>query len=234
MTCSSTFRNRWPAWLSCGSTRRALCGSARAGSRARWNPRSPSRSTATRSAICARASWRRPGTLRLRERLLCLRTPGLPIRRSPGAVAHPIAELPHEVLRFLLQQPVLRGGQPRRPAAFDLFSNTTPGWERVQAICNYVHAKVAFGYAIRAPHQDRPRRVHRAPGRVPRLSSIWPSRFAGRWAFPRATPPAIWATSAFPINGHAHGFQRVVRGVSGESLVDRRCSPQSCRGSGAS
>jgi transglutaminase-like putative cysteine protease len=32
-------------------------------------------------------------------------------------------------------------------AAWDLFSQSTPGWARVQAICDFLHRHIAFGYA---------------------------------------------------------------------------------------
>jgi transglutaminase-like putative cysteine protease len=44
----------------------------------------------------------------------------------------------------------LRGGQPDA-RGFRSVWNTTPGWQRVQAICNWVHAKVTFGYAFARP-----------------------------------------------------------------------------------
>jgi transglutaminase-like putative cysteine protease len=89
------------------------------------------------------------GTLRLRNDFL-FEDPGLadPVRAE--AVAHPIAELPHEVLRFLLPSRYCEVDS-LAAAAFDLFGNTTPGWGRVQAICNWVHAKVMFGYSFARP-----------------------------------------------------------------------------------
>jgi transglutaminase-like putative cysteine protease len=89
------------------------------------------------------------GTLRLKNDFL-FEDPGLPDPASPRAIAHPIAELPHQVLRFLLSSRYCEVDS-LAAAAFDLFGNTVPGWERVQAICNYVHAKVAFGYSFARP-----------------------------------------------------------------------------------
>jgi len=89
------------------------------------------------------------GTLRLKNDFL-FQDSGEPDPVSPNAVAHPIAELPHEVLRFLLPSRYCEVDS-LAPAAFDLFGNTSPGWERVQAICNYVNAKVTFGYGFARP-----------------------------------------------------------------------------------
>lgn len=89
------------------------------------------------------------GTLRLKNDFL-FEDSGLADPVQPQAIAHPIAELPHEVLRFLLPSRYCEVDS-LTPAAFDLFGNTTPGWGRVQAICNWVHAKVTFGYSFARP-----------------------------------------------------------------------------------
>ena len=86
------------------------------------------------------------GTLRLKSDFV-FEDSGLADPVNPGALAAPIAELPHEVLRFLLPSRYCEVDS-LAAAAFDLFGNTTPGWERVQAICNFVNAKVAFGYSF--------------------------------------------------------------------------------------
>jgi transglutaminase-like putative cysteine protease len=75
---------------------------------------------------------------------------GLADPGQPEARAHAIAELPHEVLRFLLPSRYCEVDS-LTPTAFDLFGNTVPGWQRVQAICNWVNAKVTFGYAFARP-----------------------------------------------------------------------------------
>ena len=89
------------------------------------------------------------GDLRLSNSFL-LEDSGLPDPASPYALAHPIAELPHETLRFLLPSRYCEVDS-LAGAAFDLFSNTRSGWERVQAVCGWVHTKVAFGYAFARP-----------------------------------------------------------------------------------
>ncbi len=90
-----------------------------------------------------------PGQLRLKNDFL-FEDPGLPDPASPYALAHPVAELPHDILRFLLSSRYCEVDS-LAPAAFDLFGNTVAGWERVRAICNWVHAKVAFGYSFARP-----------------------------------------------------------------------------------
>jgi transglutaminase-like putative cysteine protease len=62
----------------------------------------------------------------------------------------PIEELPHEVLQFLLNSRYCEVDR-LSAIAVELFGWTTPGWSRVQAICDWVHYKVAFNY-----HHARP------------------------------------------------------------------------------
>ncbi|HEX4007275.1 MAG TPA: transglutaminase family protein [Acidobacteriaceae bacterium] len=74
----------------------------------------------------------------------------LPDPASPQAIAHPIAELPHETLRFLLPSRYCEVDL-LTATAFDLFGYTKSGWERVQAVCDWVHYKITFGYNFARP-----------------------------------------------------------------------------------
>jgi transglutaminase-like putative cysteine protease len=62
-----------------------------------------------------------------------------------GARELPAQELPHEILRYLLNS---RYCEVDRFAeiATQLFGGIAPGWGRVQAICDWVHSNVQFGY----------------------------------------------------------------------------------------
>jgi transglutaminase-like putative cysteine protease len=64
---------------------------------------------------------------------------------NPGAPQHAIDDLPDEALVFLLAS---RYCETDRLAdiAWSLFGTTPLGWARVQAICDYVHRHIAFGY----------------------------------------------------------------------------------------
>jgi transglutaminase-like putative cysteine protease len=86
---------------------------------------------------------------------------GAPDAIVPEAVQHPINELPVEVLVYLLGS---RYCDTDRLAdlAWSLFSSTQPGWARVQAICDYAHERITFGYEHADPtrtasggHMDR-------------------------------------------------------------------------------
>ena len=62
-----------------------------------------------------------------------------------GAWQHLVEHLPDEVLVFLLGS---RYCETDRLAdtAWRLFADTPPGWARVQAICDFVHGHIRFGY----------------------------------------------------------------------------------------
>ena len=57
----------------------------------------------------------------------------------------PVEKLPHETLRYLLNSRYCEVDRLSN-IAVELFGWQAPGWNRVQAICDWVHAKVAFGY----------------------------------------------------------------------------------------
>ncbi len=63
----------------------------------------------------------------------------------PEAQEIPVAYLPDECLVYLLGS---RYSETDRLSqiAWDLFGNTKPGWSRVQAICDFVHGHMEFGY----------------------------------------------------------------------------------------
>ncbi len=68
----------------------------------------------------------------------------------PDAVQHPVQDLPPETLPFLLGS---RYCEVDRLAdvAWSLFGKAPPGWGRVQAVCDWVHANVRFGYGFARP-----------------------------------------------------------------------------------
>jgi transglutaminase-like putative cysteine protease len=70
---------------------------------------------------------------------------GLPDAVEPAARQHEIAELPHDALVFLLASRYCETDRLMQ-AAWSLFGKTPPGWPRVQAICDFVHSHVRFGY----------------------------------------------------------------------------------------
>jgi len=70
---------------------------------------------------------------------------GLPDEVAPGAVAHPVEELPDEVLPYLVGSRYCET-QLLSDTAWSLFGHIEAGWARVQAIVDYVHHRIKFGY----------------------------------------------------------------------------------------
>jgi len=70
---------------------------------------------------------------------------GAPDPAVVDAVQHGIDELPDEALVFLLGSRYCETDR-LSDLAWSLFGGTAPGWARVQAICDYVHHRITFGY----------------------------------------------------------------------------------------
>jgi transglutaminase-like putative cysteine protease len=62
-----------------------------------------------------------------------------------SAQQHSIQDLPEETLVFLLGSRYCETDRLSE-TAWQLFGKTSPGWTRVQAICDYVHSHMTFGY----------------------------------------------------------------------------------------
>jgi len=83
--------------------------------------------------------------------------PGELDEENLDAVQHPIEELPPEVLVYLLGSRYCETDK-LVGIAWSLFGATPPGWRRVQAIVDYVHDRILFGY----PHARADRTAHGA------------------------------------------------------------------------
>lgn len=70
---------------------------------------------------------------------------GLPDVAAPLAPQHPVQDLPAETLVFLLGSRYCETDRLSQ-IAWDLFGKTPTGWARVQAICDFVHQHIVFGY----------------------------------------------------------------------------------------
>jgi transglutaminase-like putative cysteine protease len=90
-----------------------------------------------------------PGVLRLYASTL-IRDTGLPDEVDWSAHEPAVGDLPHEMLCFLLNSRYCEVDR-FSSIAFELFGQVPPGWGRVQAICNWVHNKVAFNYQHARP-----------------------------------------------------------------------------------
>ena len=72
---------------------------------------------------------------------------GLPDVVVAGAPQTPVEALPEDALRFLLASRYCETDL-LSPMAWQLFASSAPGWGRVQAICDFVHNHIQFGYAF--------------------------------------------------------------------------------------
>jgi transglutaminase-like putative cysteine protease len=69
---------------------------------------------------------------------------------DPYAIEHPIAELPDDALVYTLPSRYCLSDM-LFPQAMERFGSLTPGWSRVQAICDFVHNHIAFAYGTSTP-----------------------------------------------------------------------------------
>jgi transglutaminase-like putative cysteine protease len=74
-----------------------------------------------------------------------VRDDGAPDPVHPDATQHHVQDLPSETLLFLLASRYCESDR-LSDAAWQRFGTTPPGWPRVQAVCDFVHRHVAFGY----------------------------------------------------------------------------------------
>jgi transglutaminase-like putative cysteine protease len=89
------------------------------------------------------------GLLRLSNSTL-IRNPDLPDEVNWFAREPAVGDLPNEILCFLLNSRYCEVDR-FSSIAFELFGQIQPGWGRVQAICDWVHNKVAFSYQHARP-----------------------------------------------------------------------------------
>jgi transglutaminase-like putative cysteine protease len=91
----------------------------------------------------------RAGTTRLRWQS-AVRDDGFPDEIDWFARQHRIEELPPETLQFLAPSRYCESDL-LADEAWRLFGQAPEGWARVQAICDHVHSRIAFGYQHARP-----------------------------------------------------------------------------------
>ena len=90
-----------------------------------------------------------PGRLRLSGKTL-VQDAGLPDVVNFPAREAAVGDLPNEVLSYLLNSRYCEVDRFTN-IAYELFGHVTPGWNRVQYICDWVHSRVAFNYQQARP-----------------------------------------------------------------------------------
>jgi transglutaminase-like putative cysteine protease len=93
--------------------------------------------------ICTRVTAG-PGQVRFSSTVDILDS-GRPDEALASARQHPIDELPDDALIYLLGSRYC-DTQKLSDFAWQTFGNSTTGWDRVQAICDFVHNHIKFGY----------------------------------------------------------------------------------------
>jgi len=79
-----------------------------------------------------------------------IRDSGLPDPTVPNAIQHSIQDLPDDTLVYLLGSRYCETDRLSE-IAWRLFEKTPLGWGRVQAICDFVHHHIQFGYEHARP-----------------------------------------------------------------------------------
>ena len=85
-----------------------------------------------------------PGLIEIRNEFL-IADSGLPDAVLPEAQETPIGELPDDVLVYLLGSRYC-DTQKLSDLAWSMFAGVPAGWQRVQAIVDYAHDRISFGY----------------------------------------------------------------------------------------
>ena len=84
------------------------------------------------------------GTIRISTNAL-LQDSGVPRPVDYNAIQHPVEQLPSDTLVYLLGSRYCET-DCLSEIAWSLFGQTPLGWARVQAICDFVHNHIQFGY----------------------------------------------------------------------------------------
>ena len=79
-----------------------------------------------------------------------IRDSGEPDLVSPNASSIAVEDLPDDVILFLLASRYCETDRMTE-LAWSLFGDTEPGWKRVQAIVDYTHRRIGFGYQYARP-----------------------------------------------------------------------------------
>ena len=90
-----------------------------------------------------------PGRMTLSADFI-IRDTGAPDQIFPNARQAPVDELPDEVVLFLLGSRYCETDALSN-LAWSLFANIEPGWQRLQAILDYTHERITFGYQYARP-----------------------------------------------------------------------------------
>lgn len=92
-----------------------------------------------------------------------IRDNGKPDEVMTGAWQDAVEDLPEDTLMFLLGSRYCETDLLSE-TAWQLFGGTAPGYERVQAICDYVHNRIVFNYQNARPTRSAAEAFHEGTG----------------------------------------------------------------------
>ena len=153
-----------------------------------------------------------------------VRDSGLPDVVAPDAQQIPVENLPDDVILFLLASRYCEIDR-MMDLAWSLFKDTPLGWGRVQAICDYVHGHLTFGYQFAAATKSA-HDVHAERRGVCRDFAHLAVTLCRCMNIPARYCTGYLGDIGVPPEDTADGFQRLVRGLSVRPLVHLRCPPQ--------
>ena len=161
-----------------------------------------------------------------------VRDSGLPDVVMPTAQQLPIDQLPDEVLQYLMPSRYCETDK-LTDIAWSLFGNTPQGWARVQAIVDFVHNHVTFGYQ-HAHHMKSAHDVYEQRAGVCRDFAHLALTFCRCMNIPARYCTGYHRRHRHAPRSRADGFLRLVSGLSVRPVVHLRRAAQPSRGSAAS
>jgi transglutaminase-like putative cysteine protease len=112
--------------------------------RLQFSPDIPSRDSVDMFGNTCTRIFAQPGLVEVRNEFV-IADSGAPDEAGTDAGQIDIDALPDDVLSYLLGSRYC-DTQKLSNLAWSLFGGTAPGWQRVQAICDYAHDRLSFGY----------------------------------------------------------------------------------------
>ena len=146
---------------------------------------------------------------------------------APDVRTTPIADLPDDVLLFLVSSRYCDSDK-LADFAWSRFGDLSGGARVVQAICDFVHAKIRFSYPDASPTRCASDSMHEGVGVCRDFAHLAIALCR------RMNIPARYSRRPRRSDRHqSDGFQRLVRGLSRRALVHERRAPQPSLSSGA-
>ena len=155
------------------------------------------------------------GLLEIRNRFV-ISDSGKPDEVDPEARQWAIDDLPDDTLVFLLGSRYC-DTEKLGNLAWSLFGHVESGWRRVQAICDYVHDRIQFGYQHARGDRTAPKAMRKGSASVATLRTC--DHTVPVHEYSRALLHGLSGRHRGTARSCAHGLQRLVRGVPRWKMV---------------